>query len=128
MKKEPLTLGKVIAERRAALGLSLKDLARLSHKEDGHSISAQYLHDVEKDRRVPSPHVLGELAKALNHNRHYLAAVAGQAPTEITNYLKDNPETAPHLAALFGRARTVGFTDWDSVDVRQLKAAAGGGK
>ena len=32
----------------ADLGLSLKDLGRLVHKEDGHGVSAQYLHDIER--------------------------------------------------------------------------------
>ena len=110
-----LTLGRVIAERRAALGLSLKDLGRLVHKEDGHGVSAQYLHDIERDRRTPSPHVLVELAKALGVDSHYLAAVAGQPPTEVTDYLRERPEAGPAVAALFSRARAAGFADWEHV-------------
>jgi transcriptional regulator with XRE-family HTH domain len=111
-----LTLGRVIAERRASLGLSLKDLGRIVHKEDGHGVSAQYLHDIERDRRTPSTHVLGELAKALGVDVHYLGAVAGQCPPELTQYLRERPDCGPAVAALFGRARATGFVDWDNIN------------
>jgi transcriptional regulator with XRE-family HTH domain len=117
------TLGRVIAERRSTLGLSLKDLGRLVHKEDGHGVSAQYLHDIERDRRTPSPHVLAELARALGVDVHYLAAVAGQCPDEITQYLKERPECGPAIAALFARARATGFSDWDSISVFAASSA-----
>lgn len=118
------TLGRVIAERRATLALSLKDLGRIVHKEDGHGVSAQYLHDIERDRRTPSPHVLGELAKALGVDAHYLAAVAGQCPTEITQYLRERPDCGPAVAALFARARATGFADWDSINFFPSQTAA----
>ena len=114
MNAEP-TLGQVIAERRAALQLSLKDLGRLVRKESGDGVSAQYLHDIERDRRTPSPHVLGELARALGVDVHYLAAVAGQCPPEVTSYLRERPETGPAIAAFFARARGTNFTDWEGL-------------
>jgi transcriptional regulator with XRE-family HTH domain len=114
MTKEP-TLGQVIAERRARLQLSLKDLGRLVRKESGEGVSAQYLHDIERDRRTPSPHVLGELARALGVDVHYLAAVAGQCPPEVTTYLRERPEAGPAIAAFFARARATGFTDWETL-------------
>lgn len=122
MMTEP-SLGRVIAERRANLGLSLKDLGRIVHKEDGHGVSAQYLHDIERDRRTPSPHVLTELARALGVDPYYLAAVAGQCPPEVTTYLREHPECGPAVAAMFARARTSNFRDWDSV-ARSLQASA----
>lgn len=114
MMNEP-SLGRVIAAHRAELGLSLKDLGRLVHKEDGHGVSAQYLHDIERDRRTPSPHVLAELARALGVDPYFLAAVAGQCPPELTMYLREHPECGPQVAALFARARSTGFRDWESV-------------
>ena len=120
------TLGHVIAERRAALALSLKDLGRLVQKEDGSGISAQYLHDIERDRRTPSPHVLEELAKALGADAHYLAAVAGQSPVEVTEYLRERPECGPQIAALFARARASGFADWDRISLFPGASAADG--
>ena len=122
-----LTLGRVIAERRGALKLSLKDLGRLVHKEDGHGVSAQYLHDIERDRRTPSPNVLGELAKALGVDVHYLAAVAGQCPPEVTQYLRERPDCGPAVAALFARARATGFADWDGVTFFPAQAATTAG-
>ena len=118
------TLGRVIAERRSALGLSLKDLGRIVHKEDGHGVSAQYLHDIERDRRTPSPHVLGELAKSLGVDVHYLAAVAGQCPQEVTQYLRERPDQGPAVSALFARARATGFSDWDSINFFPAQQAA----
>lgn len=122
--QETFTLGKVIAKQRAVLGLSLKDLANLTRKENGYPISAQYLHDVEKDRRTPSPHVLGELAKSIRVDVVYLRATMGQAPDEVAVYLKEHPDVATNIAGLFARARTVNFTDWNGVDLRSLKSVA----
>jgi len=121
MMNEP-SLGRVIAEKRATLGLSLKDLGRLVHKEDGHGVSAQYLHDIERDRRTPSPHVLAELGRALGVDPYYLAAVAGQCPPDVTLYLREHPECGPSVAAMFGRARQSGFSDWDQI-ARSFAAA-----
>ncbi|MEK7706240.1 MAG: helix-turn-helix transcriptional regulator [Myxococcota bacterium] len=119
-----VTLGRVIAERRAALGLSLKELGSLVHKEDGHGVSAQYLHDIGRDRRTPSPHVRGELARALGVDVHYLAAVAGQCPPEVTTYLRERPDCGPAVAAFFARARATGFDDWNSVETGSKRAVA----
>jgi transcriptional regulator with XRE-family HTH domain len=116
-KNLTLTLGRVIAERRAALALSLKDLGRIVHKEDGHGVSAQYLHDIERDRRTPSPQVLSELARSLGVDSHYLAAVAGQCPEEVTEYLREHPEAAPAVAAFFARARATGFASWETASL-----------
>src|SRR3989338_2713268 len=109
------TLGRVIAERRSTIGLSLKDLACLVHKEGGNSVSPQYIFDIEKDRRTPSRHVMGELASALGVDANYLVAVAGQAPTSVTAYLQANPEQAAAVAAAFERAAKGITVDWNDV-------------
>ncbi len=111
------TLGKVISERRNTLGLSLKDLGRLVHKEDGHGVSSQYIHDIERDRRTPSPRVLAEMARSLGVDPHYLAAVAGQCPQEILQYLKEYPEAGADVATMFTRARATGFVGWEDVEI-----------
>lgn len=118
----PESLGRLIADRRGALGLSLKDLGRLVRKEDGHGVSAQYLHDIERDRRSPSARVLGELARALGLDAHYLAAVAGQCPSDVLVYLRERPECGPAVAALFARARASGFADWEGIDLFSSQA------
>jgi len=92
-------------------------------KEDGKGVSAQYLHDIERDRRTPSPHVLGELARALGVDSDYLSAVAGHCPSEITEYLSDNPEAAKAVASMFERARSTKFTDWDSLSLTASRKA-----
>ena len=62
---EKATLGNVISARRKEIGSSLREICRQVEKEDGgRGISEQYLHDIEKDRRAPSPHVLDQLANA----------------------------------------------------------------
>jgi len=115
---EKVTLGKEISARRKALGLSLREVGQQVQKEDGNrGISEQYLHDIEKDRRTPSPHVLDQLAKALRVDPHYLAAVAGQPPTDLMSYLREHPECGAAVAGLFARARGIGFTDWDEIEI-----------
>ena len=47
------TFGTIISEARRAAGLSQKELAAKVKKEDGQPISAQYLNDIEHDRRNP---------------------------------------------------------------------------
>lgn len=120
----PTTLGQVIASRRGALGFSLKDLGRLVRKEDGHGVSAQYLHDIERNRRTPSPHVLAEIARILGVDVHYLAAVAGQCPADVALYLRERPECGPAVAALFARARANGFSSWDEINLFPSHAAS----
>lgn len=110
------TLGQVITQHRNAMGLSLKDLGQQVRKEDGQGISAQYLHDIEKDRRMPSPQVLTELARALRLDPHYLAAVAGQPPTDLVAYLRERPDCGAAVAAFFARASATGFADWNNVE------------
>jgi len=62
---EPLTLGGVVSARRKELELTQKQLAQRVVKEDGASITPQFLNDVERNRRRPSPLVLQRLAEAL---------------------------------------------------------------
>ena len=52
------TFGTLISEARRAKGLSQKDLAAKVKKEDGQAISAQYLNDIEHDRRNPPSELL----------------------------------------------------------------------
>jgi transcriptional regulator with XRE-family HTH domain len=61
----PPRLGEVIKQARHARHLTLRRLADKVIKEDGTSISSQYLFDIEVHHRVPAPHVLRELAHVL---------------------------------------------------------------
>jgi transcriptional regulator with XRE-family HTH domain len=59
MSRPRLTLGQQVAEYRKAEGLSLRKLAQMA------CISHAYLHDIEEDRRFPSPDVTQALESAL---------------------------------------------------------------
>lgn len=121
-----VTLGKVVSARRKEIGLTLREVGQQVQKEGGSGISEQYLHDIEKDRRTPSPHVLDQLAKALRVDPHYLAAVAGQPPQVIVQYLREHPEHATDVAGLFARARTVGFEGWGDIVIGPKSARVTG--
>lgn len=61
-----MSFGEIIAKGRKERGLSQKQLASLIKKEDGQSISAPYLNDIEHDRRSPSSdHIIEQFAAAL---------------------------------------------------------------
>ncbi len=78
------TFGQIISETRKALGISQKDLAEATKKEDGASISPQYLNDIEHDRRdPPSEFIIGQLARNLKLNKEYLTTSAGLWPQDI---------------------------------------------
>ena len=83
----PPTFGQIIADARKKAGFSQKDLATKIQKEDGESISAQYLNDIEHDRRnAPSEHLLGQLAKLLDLPAEFLYFRAGQWPEDLREY------------------------------------------
>jgi transcriptional regulator with XRE-family HTH domain len=92
-----MTLGRVIAEARKAAGLSQKDLAARTLREDGQSMSAQFLNDIERDRRRPGPVLLAALAEQLNLNADELHLLAGQVPPDLLEGLGD--ETRRKAAA-----------------------------
>lgn len=110
------TLGAVIAEARQKAKMSLKDLGKQVPKEDGKGVSAQYLHDIERDRRTPSPYVLKGLARTLDLDPDMLAAVAGQMPESAVKWLRENPGQAAAVAGLFERLREgAPAPDWASL-------------
>jgi transcriptional regulator with XRE-family HTH domain len=78
-------LGDVLAEARKKLELSLREAAERVKKEDGSSVSPQYLNDIEHGRRVPSSAVLDGLAKAFGLESDYLHWLAGALPPNLQN-------------------------------------------
>ena len=92
-----MTVGKAIARARKGLGISQKELAGRIRKEDGSSISPQYLNDIERDRRnPPSPYLLDQFARELNLSHDYLHFLARQLPEDIVSgdYEPDQVESA----------------------------------
>ena len=81
MRLEEATFGRTITDRRKQLGFSQKQLAELVQREEGGSISPQYLNDIEHDRRSPSSdHLVNEFARVLNMSANYLSYLAGRVP------------------------------------------------
>ena len=78
------TFGKAITLARKAKGLSQKELASLIIKEDGQSITPQYLNDIEHDRRNPtSDHMVEQFARVLEQSADYLSWLVGKLPSDV---------------------------------------------
>lgn len=87
-----LTFGQYIAKRRKGLGISQKELAEKIVKEDGSHISAQYLNDLERERRnPPSNHLIHQFSVALGVNEDFLSYLADGLPDDMKR-LSDDPE------------------------------------
>lgn len=99
------TFGKIISDRRKELGLSQKDVAARIKKEDGRPISAQYLNDIEHDRRnPPSEFLIEQLARELNFEKDFLCIVAGTVPHDIQDALMNaGPQKAEQVVRVFRR-------------------------
>jgi len=82
------TFGQIISKARKDLGISQKDLAAKIRKEDGEQISAQYLNDIEHDRRdPPSEFFIEQFAKVLKLKKDPLIAAAGMWPSDLQQAL-----------------------------------------
>lgn len=79
-----MTFGQTISEARKQANLSQRQLAALVTKEDGHSISPQYLNDIERDRRnAPSDHLIEQFAEVLGISEYVLYHQAGEVPRDL---------------------------------------------
>jgi transcriptional regulator with XRE-family HTH domain len=77
------TFGGVISTKRKEKGLHQKELAGRILREDGQSISPQYLNDIEHDRRSPSSDLMiKQIAEILDLPPDYLHYLAGKFPSE----------------------------------------------
>lgn len=99
------TFGKLISDKRKALGLSQKDLAARIKKEDGNAISAQYLNDIEHDRRhPPAEYMIEQLARELEFEKNFLCLAAGMIPQDIQDaLLKAGPQKVEQVVRVFRR-------------------------
>lgn len=104
--QERRTFGYIISEARKAVGLSQKELAALIKKENGESISPQYLNDIEHDRRnPPNEFITKQLATRLNLEKDYLLFVSGSLPEDIRKIGIAKPETIDRAYSLFRKAK-----------------------
>lgn len=103
MPTDGLTFGQAISKARKTLGLSQKELAtRVMKEEGGGSISAQYLNDIEHDRRSPtSDHLIRQFATVLEVDEGYLFVLAGKIPDE----LRRAAQTEEKIVAAFANFR-----------------------
>ena len=85
-----MTFGEVITQARKDKKVSQKQVAAGTLKEDGKAISAQYLNDIEHDRRnPPSEHIVRQLANALELELDYLLFLAGRFPSDVLDMPRD---------------------------------------
>ena len=83
-RAESQTFGRYISEIRKQKGMSQRELAEMIEREEGGSISPQYLNDIEHDRRSPSSdHMIKQFADALKISPNYLYYLAGRIPQSI---------------------------------------------
>lgn len=101
-----MRFGRLIADTRKSKGISQKDLAEKILKEDGTPISAQYLNDIEHERRnPPPPALLDQFAEILHLDGDLLYALAGQLPGDI-DVDKQKPEALAEAMKAFRRELT----------------------
>jgi transcriptional regulator with XRE-family HTH domain len=99
------TFGTLISEARRAKGLSQKDLAAKVKKEDGQAISAQYLNDIEHDRRnPPSEYLISQIAEATGLSKDVLCLAAGTIPTDLQRIATTQPDKMEQAFKAFRRA------------------------
>jgi transcriptional regulator with XRE-family HTH domain len=97
------TFGTVITTARKAKEMSQKQLASMVVREDGETISPQYLNDIERDRRVPSSEVIVQLAVHLALKSDYLHALARKWPDDLA-IEKAKPEKIQELMVAFRKS------------------------
>lgn len=99
------TFGTIISEARRALELSQKDLAAKIKKEDGQAISAQYLNDIEHDRRnPPSEFLIAQFAMLLRLDKDVLILAAGMIPQDLQKMAATQPDKVQEAFKAFRRA------------------------
>ena len=85
--------------------MSQKDLALKVKKEDGQAISAQYLNDIEHDRRnPPSEFLIDQIAEATGLSKDLLCLAAGTIPTDLKKIATAQPERMEQAFKAFRRA------------------------
>ena len=103
MRDEYQTFGCAISNARKEKGWSLKDLASRIRREDGQTISPQYLNDIEHDRRRPSSdHIVMQFAGALKVNPDWLYYLAGRFPEDLRRRQLSEQEVKKRMLAFRG--------------------------
>jgi transcriptional regulator with XRE-family HTH domain len=88
-----MAFGQILADARKKAKLSLRELAAKIKKEDGTSISPQYLNDLEHDRRnPPSDFFLQQFAQVLDIPIDVLYYHADEIPPELRGMHLDSEQ------------------------------------
>ena len=95
-----MTFGEAITQARKERELSQKEVAARTLKEDGVAISAQYLNDIEHDRRnPPNEHIIRQLAKTLSLDEDYLFFLAGRFPSDVLELSQSREDISQAMKA-----------------------------
>ena len=95
-----MTFGEAITKTRKDKKLSQKQVAAGTRKEDGDAISAQYLNDIEHDRRnPPSEYIVRQLAESLDLDLDYLLFLAGRLPSDMLELSRDRQDISSAMKA-----------------------------
>jgi transcriptional regulator with XRE-family HTH domain len=85
-----MTFGRIITLAREEASLNQKQLAALIKKENGVSISAPYLNDIEHDRRTPSSdYMINEFSRVLQIPVAVLYYAARRLPASAYKFRVD---------------------------------------
>lgn len=103
--------GDIIKKKRLEKNMSLRQLADKIFKEDGKTISRPYLYDIENNVRIPSPHIIVQLAKELGYNQEDLLSLANRMAPDTEKYVIDNPV----IGRLLREAKDANV-DWSKVE------------
>lgn len=100
MPSDQITFGRAINNARKAKRWALKDLVKHIQKEDGSTISPQYLNDIEHDRRSPSSDLMvKQFAEALDIEADWLYYLAGRFPEDIREKKLSRQQVAEAMVA-----------------------------
>ena len=95
-----MTFGEAITQARKDKKLSQRDVAAGTRKEDGNPISAQYLNDIEHDRRnPPNEFITRQLAEMLEIESDYLLFLAGRWPSDLRAMSGDQEDVTSAMKA-----------------------------
>ena len=100
MSEGNLSFGRAISNARKGKGWSLKELASQIQREDGQTISPQYLNDIEHDRRRPSSDLMvQQFAAVLEIDRDWLYYLAGRFPEDVRREQYSEQEVRRRMVA-----------------------------
>jgi transcriptional regulator with XRE-family HTH domain len=100
-----ITFGTIISDARRAAGLRQKELAAKVKKEDSQPISAQYLNDIEHDRRnPPSEFLIAQFATLLKLDKDVLCLAAGTIPQDLQKMAATQPDKVEQAFKAFRKA------------------------